>query len=55
MSGDWTRIDERNYGLLIQLLKTQINRLERGNESARPEVLRLQAELAERRKRRVWP
>lgn len=52
---DWTNQDERNYGLLIQQLKTQLRRLERGNESVRPDVVRLRDELAERRKRRVWP
>lgn len=55
MSGDWTTKDERNYGLLIQQIKTLLNRLDRGAESVRPDLERLRGELAERRKRRVWP
>lgn len=55
MSDDWTSRDEHYWGDTMRKLKHAIWRLEKGDQSQRQTVLGLRQELAEMRKRRVWP
>jgi len=55
MSDDWTRKDEHFYGDVMRKLKHAVWRAEKGDESAEQMISGLRQELAEMRKRRVWP